>query len=103
MPRRPDRPRLLRENMSQALVLAALVAVACIGLFGPTGLLAWGEHRRLLSERSAELAELSEKRDTLRNRVQLLDSRNADPDLVGELLRRNLNVAHPDELVIERR
>ncbi|OYZ43953.1 MAG: septum formation initiator, partial [Novosphingobium sp. 16-62-11] len=28
------------------------------------------------------------------------DPRHADPDLVGELLRSNLNVAHPDELVI---
>ena len=34
------------------------------------------------------------------NRVALLDPRHADADLAGELLRRNLNVAHPDEMVM---
>jgi hypothetical protein len=30
----------------------------------------------------------------------LLDPRHADSDLAGELLRRNLNVVHPDEMVM---
>jgi len=30
----------------------------------------------------------------------LLDPRHADPDLTGELLRSNLNVIHPDEMVL---
>jgi hypothetical protein len=29
-----------------------------------------------------------------------LDPRHADPDLAGELLRSNLNVVHPDEMVM---
>ena len=40
------------------------------------------------------------ERDDLRNRVTLLDPRHADPDLAGELLRSNLNVVHPDEMVM---
>jgi hypothetical protein len=36
----------------------------------------------------------------LRNRVALLDPRHVDPDLAGELLRKNLNVAHPDEVIM---
>lgn len=88
--------------MTQALALVALLVVGAIGLVGPSGLLAWSENARLLNEREAELAQLVRRRDELRNRVELLDPRHADPDLVGELLRSNLNVAHPDEVVIAR-
>jgi cell division protein FtsB len=101
--RHDKRPRLPREGMSQALALAVLLIVGAIGLAGPSGLLAWSENRRLLDERRAELARLTAERDRLRNRVELLDPRHADPDLVGELLRSNLNVAHPDEVVVPRR
>lgn len=73
-----------------------------VGIAGPSGLLAWSENSRLLAERKLELAQLDERRSELRNRVDLLDPRRADPDLVGELLRRDLNVAHPDEIVIAR-
>jgi len=67
---------------------------------GPSGLLAWGENRRQLTEREQEIRRLSVERDELRNRVTLLDPRHADPDLAGELLRKNLNVAHPDEMIM---
>ena len=36
----------------------------------------------------------------LRHRVALLDPDQADPDLVTELIRENLNVVHPDEVII---
>jgi len=36
----------------------------------------------------------------LRNKVELLDPESADPDMVGELLRSQLNVVHPDEVMI---
>jgi cell division protein FtsB len=97
------RPRLPREGMTQALALAALLILGAIGLAGPSGLLAWSENARLLTQRQAEVARLAAERDRLRNRVELLDPRHADPDLVGELLRNNLNVAHPDEIVVPRR
>ena len=100
MQRRPNRPRLPRESMTQVFALAALLLVGGFALAGPSGLLAWSENGRLLKERRAELAQLTVKRNELRNRVELLDPRHADPDLVGELLRSNLNVAHPDEIVI---
>ena len=34
------------------------------------------------------------------NRVSLLDPRHANPDMVDELVRRDLGVAHPDEIVV---
>ena len=36
----------------------------------------------------------------LKNKVDRLHPDGADPDLVGELLRENMNVVHPDEIVI---
>lgn len=67
---------------------------------GPSGLLAWSENLRVLDQRQKEVEQLTTHRDDLRNRVALLDPRNADPDLAGELLRSNLNVVHPDEMVM---
>jgi cell division protein FtsB len=100
---RRQRPlKLPRESITQAFALVALLVVGAFALAGPSGLLAWSENSRVLKERRHELRQLSAERDELRNRVDLLDPRHADPDLVGELLRRNLNVAHPDELVIAR-
>jgi hypothetical protein len=37
----------------------------------------------------------------LKNLVVLLDPDHVDPDLSTELVRRNLNVAHQDEYVLE--
>jgi cell division protein FtsB len=44
---------------------------------------------------------LEEERSALENRVELLDPDHVDPDLSSELVRQNLNVAHPDEYVVE--
>lgn len=63
--------------------------------------MAWNENVHLLDRRQAELAKLEAERSELKNRVALLDPAHADPDLVGELLRSKLNVAHPDEVVVE--
>lgn len=93
-------PLLPKDSLTQSLALVALLVLGAIGVAGPSGLLAWGEHARLLDQREAEIAQLTADRDRMKNRVALLDPRHADPDLVGELLRSNLNMAHPDELVI---
>jgi cell division protein FtsB len=96
------RPRFQRETLTQSLSLVALLVLGGVAIAGPSGLLAWGENSRVLAQRKSELAQLDARRAELRNRVDLLDPRHADPDLVGELLRRDLNVAHPDEIVIAR-
>ncbi len=93
-------PLLPKDSLTQSLALVALLVLGAIGVAGPSGLLAWGEHARLLEQREAEVLQLTTDRDRMKNRVALLDPRHADPDLVGELLRSNLNMAHPDELVI---
>lgn len=103
MTRRRSQLRLPRESLTQTLALVALLLLGAVGIAGPSGLLAWGENARLLDQRQKEVARLTLERDRLKNRIDLLDPRHADPDLVGELLRADLNVAHPDELVIPRK
>lgn len=80
--------------------MCCLLIMLAVAVAGPSGLLAWGENRRMLTERQQEIQRLAAERDHLRNRVALLDPRHADPDLAGELLRKNLNVAHPDEMIM---
>lgn len=100
MKRNRTEPRLAKESLSQALALGGLLLMGGWALAGPSGLLAWSENLRLLEQRQKEVQQLSGERDELRNRVALIDPRHADPDLAGELLRSNLNVVHPDEMVM---
>lgn len=86
--------------MKQSFALILLVVLTVGAIAGPTGLLAWAENSEVLAEREARIAMLSDKRDALKNRVDLLDPNGADPDLVGELVRKDLGVIHPDEIVV---
>lgn len=89
-----------REHVKQSLALVLLVVLTVGAIAGPTGLLAWAENSEVLAEREARIAMLTDKRDALKNRVNLLDPNGADPDLVGELVRKDLGVIHPDEIVV---
>ncbi len=88
------------------VALGPAVAVLLLLLFvgyavtGPSGLLAWGHYTRELKDKRAELRVVESRRAELANRVALADPEHADPDLVDELLRRKLNVLHPDEVVV---
>lgn len=92
--------RMAKESVTQAVALVCLLVLGGFVIAGPSGLLAWSENNRLLEERKQEVRRLSAERGELRNRVNLLDPAHADPDLTGELLRSNLNVVHPDEMVM---
>jgi cell division protein FtsB len=102
MKRRQSHLKLPRDSVTQTLALMTLLLLGAVGLAGPSGVLAWSENARLLDQRQKQVVKLTDERDRLKNRVNLLDPRHADPDLVGELLRKDMNVAHPDELVIPR-
>jgi cell division protein FtsB len=86
------------------LPAAALIAMGFFGynaLLGPTGVLATKEFKAELAQKSVELSALDKRRAELKNRVDLLDpKRGADPDMVEELVRKQLNVARPDEVII---
>tara|TARA_R110002033_G_scaffold122269_1_gene164895 strand:+ start:153 stop:464 length:312 start_codon:yes stop_codon:yes gene_type:complete len=91
---------LIKAALGPGFALMSLLAIAGYAVLGPTGVLAWGEYQAKLETRGAELAKLEAERAALANRVQLLDPRGADPDLIGELLRKKVNVVHPDEIIV---
>jgi cell division protein FtsB len=94
------RHKMRSESMTQGFALVALLVMGGFAIAGPSGILAWSENQRLLELREAQVAALERESQSLRNRVNLLDPRNVDPDLAGQLLRDRLNVVHPDEMVI---
>ncbi|WP_091147920.1 septum formation initiator family protein [Novosphingobium sp. CF614] len=91
---------LAKERLVQGLALAVLLLMGLFVVAGPSGLIAWSENQRMLEQRRVKLVELMAERDRLKNRVNLLAPNKVDPDLAGELLRGNLNVARPDEMVM---
>ena len=100
MTREGHRITLPKEQLVQLGALGALLIMGGLVVAGPGGLLSWRENLALLERREAQIVVLAEQRDVLRNRIELLDPDHADPDLTGELLRQNLNVVHPDEVVL---
>ena len=95
------RNEIVREKLSRFGALGALLLLGGLALAGPYGLLAWGENVALLEKRQHRIAALQSDRAELQNLVERLNPDQVDPDLATELMRRNLNVAHPDEYVIE--
>ena len=93
-------PKIARESLTQGLALVCLLVLGGFALAGPSGVISWSENQRLHELRQEQALQLIAERDRLRNRVELLDPDHADADLIGELLRSDLNVAHPDEMVM---
>ena len=91
---------LIKAALGPGFALMTLLAIAGYAVLGPTGILAWGDYQAQLEMRGVELAELQSERDALKNRVELLDPKGADPYLIGELLRKKVNVVHPDEIIV---
>ena len=91
---------LIRRSAVPALALLIVGTFAGHAIAGPNGLLAWGGYHRALEERKVELAQLEEQRAQLRHRSALLDPRKADPDMADELVRKDLGLVRPDEVII---
>jgi len=92
---------MVRERVGNAMALLLLIFIGIMAFMGPSGLLAWGDNAATLDAHKDRIAALEEERAVLANRVELLDPENADPDLASELARRDLNVVHQDEYVVE--
>jgi cell division protein FtsB len=97
------RAKTLKAMRRAALPALALIIVgnfAGYAIAGPNGLLAWGGYHRDLLERKQELVQLEQQRAELKHRSALLDPRKADPDMADELVRRDLGLVRPDEVVV---
>ena len=104
MPRNVVRRRTAGQSGWRAVgpIIAVGTAIAMIGfaLFGPTGVIAWGDYEQDLVRKQQELAVLKKREAVLQNRAALLRPGAADPDMVDELVRGNLGVAHPDDVIV---
>jgi cell division protein FtsB len=91
---------LIRRSAVPALALIIVGTFAGHAIAGPNGILAWGGYHRALKERLAELAQLEAEKQQLRHRSALLDPRKADPDMADELVRKDLGLVRPDEVIV---
>ncbi|RYY22959.1 MAG: septum formation initiator family protein [Sphingomonadales bacterium] len=92
---------MLRRAGVPTVALIAIGFFAYNAVLGPTGVVAAKEFKSELNQEQAKLAVLEKQRAEIKNRVGLLDQkRGADPDLVDELTRKQLNVVRPDEVII---
>lgn len=93
--------RLFGSALWPAAAILLLMVFLAYAIFGPNGILAWGNYSRQLHQRQAELTELKKEEAALANRVKLLDPKKVDPDMADELVRKELGVTHPDEVVLQ--
>ena len=91
---------LIRRSAAPALALIIVGTFAGHAIAGPNGILAWGGYHRALKERQGELAKLERERAQLKHRSQLLDPNKADPDIADELVRKDLGLVRPDEVIV---
>jgi cell division protein FtsB len=91
---------MIRRSALPALALIIVGTFAGHAIAGQNGVLAWGGYHRALKERQAELAQLEQQRAELRHRSQLLDPNKADPDMADELVRKDLGLVRPDEVIV---
>ena len=91
---------LIRRSALPALAVIVVGTFAGHAIAGPNGLVAWGGYHRALKERQAELAELEQQKAQLRHHSRLLDPNKADPDMADELVRKDLGLVRPDEVIV---
>ncbi|MCJ8156190.1 septum formation initiator family protein [Sphingomonas sp. LaA6.9] len=91
---------LLRSAAPTAIIMLVIAIFGGYAVVGKNGVLAWGDYSRQLDQQRVELSRLEKQKALLQNRVALLDPRKANPDMADELIRRELGLAHPDEVIV---
>jgi cell division protein FtsB len=92
--------QLIKRSAMPALALIVVGTFAGHAIAGPNGILAWGGYHRALIQRKAELAQLNAERAQLKHRSDLLNPKKADPDIADELVRKDLGLVRPDEVIV---
>ncbi|MFN3944039.1 MAG: FtsB family cell division protein [Allosphingosinicella sp.] len=92
---------LIKRAALPAVALLVIVNFAGYAIAGENGVLSLGEYRHAKAEKAMVLVALEEERARLSHRAELLDPQRADPDLAEELVRRELGLVRPDEVIIE--
>ena len=92
---------LIRKAALPALAMLIIANFLGYAIVGENGILSLGDYRRQKEAKSIELAHLTDERARLQHRATLLDPRKADPDLADEMVRRELGLVRPDEVIIK--
>ena len=92
---------LLRRAMLPAACIAVIGYFAFHAVSGPTGVLAWRDYRAEHAAVAQQAERTAATKAALSQQVALLDPAHVDPDLADELVRRNLGVVRPDEVVVD--
>ena len=94
----------LQQMMMRSALPAVCMAVASYFAFhavsGPTGYVAWRDYEVQRSKLQTAVQTSEEQQAALQRRLVLLDPRHVDPDLADELVRRNLDLVKPDEVIV---
>ena len=91
---------LLRSAAPAALMMLVIAFFGGYALIGTNGVMAWGDYSRQLEQRRVALVKLEKEKAILQNRVALLNRQSVDPDIADEMVRRNMGLAHPDEVIV---
>ena len=91
---------LIRRVAMPALAVVIVGTFAGHAIAGENGILAWGSYHRELQQRQAELAQIEQERAELKHRSDLLNPNKADPDMADELVRKDLGLVRPDEVIV---
>jgi cell division protein FtsB len=67
---------------------------------GPTGYSAWREYKVQRAKLDTAVDNSKEQKVALQRQLALLNPRAVNPDLADELVRRNLDMIRPDEVVV---
>jgi len=92
---------IIKRAALPALALLIIANFLGYAIVGANGVLSWGDYRRQKAVRLVELAQLKQEQARLFHRAQLLDPRNADPDLADEMVRKEFGFVRPDEVVVQ--
>ncbi|MEN9932071.1 MAG: hypothetical protein RIS17_644 [Pseudomonadota bacterium] len=94
----------LQQMMMRSALPAVCVAVggyfALHAISGPTGYVAWRDYQAQRSRLQMAVHNSEEQQAALQRQLVLLDPRHVDPDLADELVRRNLDLVKPDEVIV---
>ncbi|MDQ0315846.1 FtsB family cell division protein [Amorphus orientalis] len=100
MATRHRRPTILSRLVPPILMIALIVYFVWHGLHGDYGLFARIRLEEDIARLSAARDEIRGQRQALEERVSLLRADPIDADMLDERARANLNLAHPDEIII---
>ncbi len=91
---------LARRAILPSACLLVMSYFAFHAVSGNTGLLAWQGYKVERAAAEAQAAQVRADKLALAREVKLLDPAHVDPDYADELVRRNLGVVRPDEIIV---